>query len=107
VGPGGRPRLHYPDLLLVTPEGHRIAVELELSSKGRARRDRILAGYGADARIEVVLYLVEQTALARAIQSSARRLGISSLVHVERVIPPARAGGRGAPAAERTQVREL
>lgn len=108
VGAHGGPRLHYPDLLLVTPEGHRIAVELELSSKGRARRDRILAGYGADARIEVVLYLVEETALARAIQSSARRLGISSLVHVQRVIQPARAGDRGVRGAHRQPAaREL
>ncbi len=89
TGPGGRERLHYPDLLLVTPDGRRIAVELELSAKGTARREKILAGYGADARIDAVLYLVDRPVLATAIRSSARRLGISHHVHVQWVRQPA------------------
>jgi hypothetical protein len=83
TGPGGRERLHYPDLMLVTPVGRRIAVELELSAKGAARREKILAGYGADARIDAVLYLVDRPGLATAIRASARRLGISHHVHVK------------------------
>jgi hypothetical protein len=82
VGPGGRQRLHYPDLLLVGAKGRRVALELELSAKGRARRERILAGYAADGRIDSVLYLVDRPATARAIRSSASRLGISDRVHV-------------------------
>jgi hypothetical protein len=85
VGRGGRPRLHHPDLLLVDPAGRRLAVELELSSKGRERRERILAGYAADRRIAGVLYVVESPRLAESIRTSARRLGISDLVHVRRV----------------------
>jgi hypothetical protein len=84
VGPGGRERLHYPDLLLVGPGGRRVALELELTSKGRARRERILAGYAADGRIDSVLYVVDQPATGRAIQASAARLGISARVHVQR-----------------------
>jgi hypothetical protein len=84
VGAGGRDRLHYPDLMLDTASGHRVAVELELSGKGRTRRERILAGYGSDRRIDAVLYLVEDPALARSIRASAARLGISSLIHVQR-----------------------
>lgn len=91
VGPGGRERLHYPDLLLITPDGRRIGIELELSSKGRVRREKILAGYGADARIDAVLYLVRDRRIGRSIQESARRLGIGSLVHVQQVgLPSAR-----------------
>lgn len=84
-GAGGRERLHYPDLLLVTPNGKRVAVELELSAKGRTRREKILSGYAADGRIDAVLYLVEQGSkgLARSIQDSARRAGIGSIVHVQ------------------------
>lgn len=84
-GAGGRERLHYPDLLVVTPNGKRIAVELELSAKGRARREKILSGYAADGRIDGVLYLVEQgsVGLARAIRGSARRAGIGSIVQVQ------------------------
>jgi hypothetical protein len=83
VGPYGRERLHYPDLLLVTPEGRRIAVELELSSKGNRRREQILGAYGADARIDAVLYLVENPSLARAIERSAERVGVDDRVHVQ------------------------
>jgi hypothetical protein len=103
LGPGGRERLHYPDLLLIDPTGHRIAVELELSSKGRARREKILAGYAADARIDVVLYLVRDGRIGRSIQKSARRLGIGALVHVQRVdFPSARPASIGR-ASERTR----
>ena len=101
TGARGRVRLHYPDLLLITPQNHRIAVELELSSKGRARRDRILAGYGSDPRVDAVLYLVDRPAVGEAIRSAARRLGLSDLVHVHRVRQPARTGAWAAPVAER------
>jgi hypothetical protein len=82
-GPGGKPRLHYPDLLLVLPDGHRVALELELTAKGRVRREKILTGYAADPRIDAVVYLVEKPAIARAVQASARRIGIANRVHVQ------------------------
>lgn len=85
VGRNGRPRLHHSDLLLVDPAGRRLAVELELTSKGRERRERILSGYAADRRFAGVLYVVESPRLAESISTSARRLGISHLVHVQRV----------------------
>jgi hypothetical protein len=88
LGPGGRERLHYPDLLLVTPDGRRVAVELELSIKARVRLERILAGYGSDPRVDAVLYLVDRPAVARSIQSAARRLGIAQHVHVQWVQQP-------------------
>jgi hypothetical protein len=83
VGPRGHMRVHYPDLLLVTPRGRRIAVELELTSKGRSRRERILSGYAADSRIDAVLYLVEHRSTGHAIETSARRMGVSDRVHVQ------------------------
>jgi hypothetical protein len=85
TGWAGRQRLHYPDLLLVDSNGRRIAVELELSSKGRGRRESILGGYAADARFAAVLYVVESPQLARSIRASAARLEIPWLVHVQRV----------------------
>jgi hypothetical protein len=85
TGPAGGPRVHHPDLLLIDRQGRRIAVELELSSKGRDRRDRILRGYAADPRIDAVLYLVEDRRVGRSVQDSARRLGIAPLVHVQPV----------------------
>jgi hypothetical protein len=85
LGWGGRERLHYPDLLLVDSSGRRIAVELELSSKGRERREKILAGYASDARFAAVLYVVESPQLARSIRTSAARLDIPRLVHIQQV----------------------
>jgi hypothetical protein len=85
VGPQGGERLHYPDLLLITPDGGWIAVELELTRKSQARREGILIGYGSDARVRTVLYLVDRPGVGRAIERSARHLGIESLVHVQPV----------------------
>jgi hypothetical protein len=85
AGPRGRERLHYPDLLLVEASGRRIALELELTRKGRTRREAILSGYSLDRRIDKVLYLVENRSLGRAISDSARKLGISDRVHVQMV----------------------
>jgi hypothetical protein len=96
VGAGGRERLHYPDLLLVAPGGRRVAIELELTSKSRVRRERILAGYGADRRIEAVLYLVDSGAVANAVRESAARLRISERVHVQGVQWGRDSRGRGA-----------
>ena len=33
VGRDGRPRMHYPDLIVVTDTGHRVAFELELTPR--------------------------------------------------------------------------
>ncbi len=109
VGPRGRPRLHYPDLLLHTASGHLVAVELELSSKGTSRRERILAGYAGDPRIDAVLYLVERPRLGSEISAAATRLGISRMVHVQWVVRAERAPGRpdNTPVAERTPVAQM
>jgi hypothetical protein len=107
-GPGGRDRLHYPDLVVVTQTGHRVAFELELSTKEVARRERILAGYAADRRIDGVVYLVEHASVGRAIERSATRIGISHLVRVQRVgMGPdaARPSGARARAAQRTSAQ--
>jgi hypothetical protein len=85
VGPRGREALHYPDLLLRTVDGRRVALELELSSKERRRLSKIMAGYAADPRIDGVVYLVESRTVARSVQAAARRAGISSRVRIQRV----------------------
>ncbi len=84
-GPRGREELHYPDLVLRTADGRRVGLELELTPKARTRLEKILAGYAADPRFAGVVYLVEKRAVARAVQATARRLGISDLVHLQRV----------------------
>jgi hypothetical protein len=85
TGPRGRERLHYPDLLLRTADGRWVAVELELSTKGRTRLESILSGYGADPRIAGVVYLVQSQTVARSVERAARKVGASDLVHLQRV----------------------
>jgi hypothetical protein len=89
---------HYPDLVLMTGSGHRVAFELELSTKAPARRERILAAYAADPRFDAVVYLVATRAAGDAIARSAARAGARDKVQVRRF---AWAGGRapGEPAA--------
>jgi hypothetical protein len=82
--PGRGPRLHYPDLALVTAGGHRVAFELELSTKAPAHRERILAAYGADPRVDVVVYLVPTRAAGEAILRSATRAGARDKLRVQR-----------------------
>jgi hypothetical protein len=95
VGPGGGECRHYPDLLLECRSGHRVAIELELTSKSRVRRAAILGGYAADARIDSVLYLVAERSIGRAIEGAAAKVGASSLVRVQMVScdPPGSAVG--------------
>jgi hypothetical protein len=85
TGPRGRERLHYPDLLLRTADGRRVALELELTPKSRTRLETILAGYGADPRIAGVVYLVQTHAVARNVERAAHKLGVSDVVHLQRV----------------------
>jgi DNA-binding MarR family transcriptional regulator len=82
-GPNGGVLTHYPDLLLETASGHRVAVELELTAKGPRRLENILRRYLADRRIDAVLYLVDDPLLARHVESAAARVGASDLVHVQ------------------------
>jgi hypothetical protein len=101
-GPRGGPRVHYPDLLLVTPGGRRVAIELELSTKSPTRRERILKAYLLAPRVDAVLYLVPTRAAGRAIARSAARVGASDLVHVQRISFPDEAGPGG-----RQRVRQV
>jgi hypothetical protein len=100
-GPRGAARLHYPDLMLTDTGGHRIALELELSGKSRTRLEGILAGYAVDARMDAVVYLADDVRVAHRVRAAARKLGISSLVHVQRVSY----GGAGRPSPGRASER--
>ena len=102
VGPRGGERLHYPDLWLQCVTGHRVAVELELTGKSRLRREAILGGYGVDARVDLVLYLVAERSVGKAIEHAAARAGVSSLVRVQMI----RLDHTGGAAAGRAATRQ-
>lgn len=104
VGPGGRARLHYPDLMLETSDGHRVAVELELTGKSARRLDRIMLGYAADARVDAVLYLCPPGRVGERVQQAARRAGLGHRIHVQAL---ARAGPAGCPEPAHLRARGL
>jgi hypothetical protein len=83
VGPHGGESRHYPDLVLETETGHRVAVELELTGKGARRTEAILGGYAFDPRFDAVLYLVTRPGVGQTIQRAAVRAGIADMVHVQ------------------------
>jgi len=110
----GRPARHYPDLLLVRPDGRRVAVELELSAKTPRRLDGIMRAYAGDSSISAVLYLVPDGPVRRLVDDAVMRAGIGDLVRVHSLAGPiegapelgARAGGRERPAErQRSPVR--
>lgn len=91
VDRAGNEQLHHPDLLLIDRRGRRLALELELTGKGRERRELILGSYGCDQRIDRVLYLVQADragrALGRLIKASISDLGLSERAGVQLVRP--------------------
>jgi hypothetical protein len=101
IGPHGGERRHYPDLVLITERGHRVAIELELTSKGRQRTEEILGGYAFDHRFDAVLYLVTRPETGQAIERAAVRAGIGDMVHVQRVRFGFGSGARPSLAAQR------
>ena len=103
-GIGSVPQWHRPDLVLRTASGHRVAFELELTTKSRHRRERILSAYAADRSIDAVVYLVDRPAVGRALEESIRRLHIADRVRVENVRFDG-AGRRSSPADRVVQRR--
>jgi hypothetical protein len=87
---GDRSR-HYPDLLLIGRG--RVAVELQLALPSPRRLREILVGYGADARVWAVLFLVVDPEIAGRVESAAAQLGISQMVQVQ----PAKFGTKETP----------
>jgi hypothetical protein len=103
-GPGGRERLHYPDMVVMLESGHRVAFELELTTKSPRRRDEIIGAYAVDRRIDAVVYLVERPEAGRAIERTAARAGVPDLVHVQRVAFGTDGAGKGVAAVAQRAV---
>ena len=107
----GTDRRHHPDLILETRSQRRIAVELELTPKSRARMRSIMLSFAASPRIDAVLYLVSERQHARSVATDARAAGIGSIVHVQpirlpihgapRFTAPARPASPGAAVGQR------
>lgn len=87
LGSHGHPQRHYPDLMLDTASGHRVAVELELTAKSAGRMRRIMTAYASDAGIDHALYLAGDVGVAARVGEAARVAGIPERVHVQLLEP--------------------
>lgn len=86
LGPSGHPRRHYPDFALLDAGGRRrIAVEVELTSKGRRRLEQILTAYARDRHIEQVVYLTDRDGIADAVARAAAKAGAAGLLEIRRL----------------------
>lgn len=78
----GRPRLHFPDVLVLRPDKRRVALELELTLKSRKRLEAIIAGYAAEPRIEQVVYQTDSRKVAAALFEVLSMFGLDGQVLV-------------------------
>jgi hypothetical protein len=79
--PGGRLKLHRPDLVLRRADGSTVAIEVELAVKGASRLERILRGYAHNREITGVRYYASPQA-ARAVRRASRVARTTDLVEV-------------------------
>jgi hypothetical protein len=79
--PGGRPKLHRPDLVLGRADGSTVAIEVELAVKGASRLERILRGYAHNQQVTGVRYYASPQA-ARAVRRASRLARTTDLVEV-------------------------
>lgn len=90
VGGIGRPgpRAHVPDGVLIHPGGAWIAVEVEISSKPKARLERLLRGYVRRPEFNQVLYICKTKRQTERIQELARRIapGLVVVKTIEEVL---------------------
>lgn len=66
-------RGHVSDGLLIFPDGKRVAIEVELSVKGKHRIEGILKSYGGQLDIKEVWYFCSQSALSMLTVMAAKR----------------------------------
>ncbi|WP_334110823.1 hypothetical protein, partial [Thermodesulfitimonas autotrophica] len=90
VGGIGRPgpRAHVPDGVLIHPGGARIAVEVEISSKPKARLEKLLRGYVRRPEFNQVLYICKTKRQTERIQELARKIapGLVVVKTIEEVL---------------------
>ena len=65
VAPSGRDRRHWPDLVVVRPDGGRVAIEVELSLKSPQRLRSIIDSHLNLSTFDAVRYFVRDPAVAR------------------------------------------
>jgi Helix-turn-helix domain len=87
--PSGRPKLHFPDFVVFAGGDERpVAVELELTAKGRARLEGIVRGYVRARHLARACYYVGSPAVERSVMAAVRAVRAERVVEVVRWTAP-------------------
>jgi hypothetical protein len=84
-GPGGGPRLHFPDLLAHQPDGL-WAVEVELVPKRRRRLDQIVGAYVRARHLSAVVYYTGTPRVDRLVRDAVGRADAVDFVRVRQLV---------------------
>lgn len=92
--------LHRPDLVLLSPEGRVVAVEVELSVKARSRLAVICRGWARAQHVHAVYYLAARpaaSAVARAVRETRAddRVSVLSLGQATELVRREQGGDHG------------
>ena len=79
--PNGRPMLHRPDLL-VSAEGQRFSLEIELTTKAPRRLEHLVRSWRRARHVDRVIYLVATGPPYRAVQRAVRNAHAEERVEV-------------------------
>lgn len=83
--PGGGPRLHRPDLVIVTDE-RPISVEVELTPKGASRLEGLIRAWRRANWVDEVRYLCEPGATMRGVERAVRKVRAEDRVRIGEVV---------------------
>jgi hypothetical protein len=82
---GGEPRLHRPDLAILTDE-RPIAVEVELTPKGAGRLDQLIRAWRRASWVGEVRYLCEPGATRRGVERAVQKVRAEGRVRIGEVV---------------------
>jgi radical SAM superfamily enzyme YgiQ (UPF0313 family) len=74
----GRPRRHYPDMVVGGEGDARFGVELELAAKRTSRLREILLAYRRASHLAAVVYYVEQPTVRRRLEALREELQMAN-----------------------------
>lgn len=82
----GSPRLHRPDLAVLTEEGT-IAIEVELSAKSPRRLKGVIRAWRRASWVSEVRYYCEPGATRRAVERAVKEMRAEERVHLFEAVP--------------------
>jgi hypothetical protein len=83
--PGGKPRLHRPDLVVLTEE-RPVAIEVELTPKAPGRLEQLIRAWRRASCVAEVHYLCAPGATRRAVERAVEKTRAEGRIQIEEVV---------------------